>query len=256
MAIVILGVSIGYALATKKTPETGGLETIKTDVFGVSDFNGGQENANISIFEPKTITDKLGQITFSQFVKAHETKGISDGTDVVNISNVLFEDLIKDASPQIKVYDQSALIIKRSPQKTDWDNFLGRLVALRNKYSSSFQDFISENGPSVQNLNDPQTIETLVEGGSLYNEIVAELLLIPVPTPAAEGFLDLINAYSKAGFGLSEFKYFPIDPIKVMPGLQAYIESVDEEALAVQSLQSAGLANGIIIPNISFSQQQ
>ncbi len=248
-SILILSGSTGYAIAQSPRSDTSPLgirtENEKQDIGSLISAENVENSVsdNSSLFTPSTFTARFGQNAFSRFVQASQREEEVNASDIMEISNKVASDLAANSNIKFTEYSLVDLSIISAPTTSDWQKFISDINTIRSKYASIFRS--STNLGGLATLG-PNNIPSILKAGDLYSQMAEELLTTPVPAPALQSFLKLVNAYSKAAAGLPAFKYLSDDPVRVIPGLSLYSESQDDESAALSEIQVLLISNGII----------
>lgn len=199
------------------------------------------------LFVPPKITDLVGQSVFSKFVQAQKAGVTIDDATVDTISDQILNDISQNNKIKPKVFSASDLHTISNPTRSDWQTLADSLTDIRNKYENEFGSILDPSGGNgLTGASDPRMPIVLSQSGEVYQKLATDLSKLSVPAAAAKPFLDLLNSYAQSAAGLSEFKYFSSDPLRALVGIKAHQDGRQNEALALQSLQSIFLANGII----------
>lgn len=259
-AVVILGISIGYAIyKSDKGPEPLAIKTDRPTLAeaGIDILEGTPWATTATTspnFLPGTVTSLLGQEVFSAFVKIKNAGGEINDTYVDQVSKAFSDAIEHTPFAELKEYTKSDLSIRYGATKADWQNFYNSLKLVTSKFANTFSVMKKRNS-SIQNPTEKDLFNQILESSSLYKKLASDLALINVPEKATEGFLDLINSYSLSASGLAEAKYYSSDPIRTGAGIKLHEQAATLELIAIEELKVALKSSDIIFSLTPMSSQ-
>lgn len=123
-----------------------------------------------------------------------------------------------------------------------------KVLAMRSKYESMIKSLTVQS--DFSDITDPLFIKFMLAVSTTYEQAVAELKKMPVPTSLANNHLDLINNYFSSIKATRSISQIEDNPISALAALSAQSKNSQEEEALVANIKVLLMSRGIYSNNL------